>query len=263
MEDFLFGDNASVGDINTVPEQFRSAYVQQGDAYVINEALKPYLDVADGRARLLKVAKADKARAMSESAQRRQQIDQWAALGFESPEAAKAAYDELKSKKGIDPEAIKTAVAKSYEDKLVASDTKIANMRKTMEGYVIDGAAATAIAEEKGVSALLMPIVRSNVSTIENEDGTYSAVFRDQDNNIRISPDTGRPLTIKEFVANLKKDKTYAGAFEGNGGGGGGTPPARQVAQQQQRGNGGTELSATQKIALGLKQGQVQSRRRG
>ena len=65
MDDFLFADNATVGDINTVPEQFRGAYKQEGESYVLNADLKPYLDIADGRARLLKVAKTDKSRAMS------------------------------------------------------------------------------------------------------------------------------------------------------------------------------------------------------
>jgi len=75
--------------------------------------------------------------------------------------------------------------------------------------------ATSAIAEAKGIPALLLPHVKSAVKVVEM-NGQYTVQVVDGNGNERIMDGKGTPMTIADYVAEMKKSEVYGRAFDGN-----------------------------------------------
>lgn len=112
----------------------------------------------------------------------------------------------------------------SARDKVIAEkDAEIQRRQKALESYLIDAAATSAIAAEKGIPELLLPHVQRQVKVFD-EQGKYVVRVLAPDGTPRMNS-KGEYLGVKDLIAELKGNDIYGRAFEGTGASGGGMKP--------------------------------------
>jgi hypothetical protein len=173
---------------------------------------------------------------------------------------AKRAKAALKSYDGIDPEQHKALVAaaaeadrkkaasegdfkqleqqlvKKYEGELDKERKEKTQFQSAMEQYLIDSAALAELAKVTDSPNLLLPHVKSKMRVIQVEGGAFAARVVDEAGNIRIGRGAGAtPMTMPEWIEELRQNKEFAPAFRGTGSSGGG-------ASKSSAGGGGGSL---------------------
>ena len=167
-----------------------------------------------------------------------------------------AIADASKGKKS--PEETATAV-RAAQDALKETHTKdiekLTGRNQLLTGQLnkllVTGEAMSALATHGAIKPeLVMPFIEQSVQVVE-EDGTFSAQVLDKDGKTPRYSGTGTgPMTISEFVGEMKEQEDMGSFFKSDKNSGGGTPPTNG---RPGPGPGGKEnLSPTQKIAQGL-----------
>ena len=159
--------------------------------------------------------------------------------GIEDPEKAREALAKLEEIGQWDPDKKLTEARKQLEStyqskyeadvkKLQAGHTKdlealqkkYGMTRQQLERVMLEESALKAITSQKGLPKPLLPIVRQNIRLVEGEDGKFGVEVVDENGNARSSSKAGNynaPMTIEEFVGELKSDEQFARLFEGSG----------------------------------------------
>lgn len=255
--EFDFSKNTQVDSIDKVPEDFRGLYKEVDGKYALNSedaGVKSSVAAITKLNNSLKAARAEaagfKGKAVDLST-----LSEFGATPEEIAAAVKNKITELEAGGGKDAktnlEKIKSEMAKAHAADLSGRDTKIKVLTDQIYKHVVESAATSAIAELKGVPDLLMPFVTKQVKVIE-VDGQQIPRVVDDAGDIRYSGVTGEPMTIKELVADMKKNDKYGRLFESEAASGAGTKSGQKAVQQTKAGAQGQELTATQKIAAGL-----------
>jgi hypothetical protein len=117
---------------------------------------------------------------------------------------------------------LKNQLVEKHTKEISLKDGEISAMTKALENYLVDANATAAIAEAKGVPALLLPHVKASVRVVKDGD-EYVVQVVDKAGNPRISDSKGTPMTIPDLVAEMKKSDVFGRAFEGSGASGGGS----------------------------------------
>ncbi|MBR0693662.1 hypothetical protein [Bradyrhizobium lablabi] len=138
-------------------------------------------------------------------------------------EAAEKAETE-KAEKAGEFEKLKDALKTQHTKDLKAKDDALAAMRSSLERYLVDAQATSAIAAAKGSSDLLLPHVQKHVRVIE-ENGDYVVKVVDAKGEPRING-KGEPMSIADLVGEMRQSDVYGRAFEGSGQSGSGMRPA-------------------------------------
>jgi len=87
-----------------------------------------------------------------------------------------------------------------------------------LKKLLITQAATEALLSEKGSVQLLLPHVEKNVRLKQNEtSGEYVVEVVNEQGLQRVGDSQGNPMTIPQFVAEMKKNDEFARAFEGTG----------------------------------------------
>lgn len=265
---FDFENNLVVDDINTVPEQARPLYVEKDGKYHLSETLKPFALAYQGQTKALEKTRKDLTAANAESAARRvtkNAVAEFAkGLGIETvneenPLESVSSYVQgliADSKKGkevnVNLDKIKQESEKRIGEVNTAAEAKIGKMKSSLERYLVSQAATAALAEKKGNIDLLLDKVQKACKVVEEGDD-YVVRIVDDAGEVR-SNGAGGYMNIGEFVSELKTKPAYAIAFASETASGTGHKPGSSQQQQQQQNKG--EMSATDKIAAGLKQQQ-------
>lgn len=105
-----------------------------------------------------------------------------------------------------------------------ARDGRIAQLLAQLEDSLIDAAATAEIVAAKGAPELLMPHVRMRCAVVE-ENGRLVVRVPDETGAARLDG-KGKPLAIKDLIAEMRADPVFARAFDGAGTSGGGMSPA-------------------------------------
>lgn len=248
--DFDFKANESVDDLQLVPEQFRGAYIQDGDKFVIAPTHKVFTDLATGLNVSLRAARAEvkKGKPVDLSP-----LAEYGTTPAEIAEKVKAEILDRDTKLAaglkLDPEKIKQDVARTYDGKLAEKDAALVSMNKSLNEHLIGSEATRAIAALKGAPDLLLPHIERQVKVVQ-ENGRFVAVVVDKDGDARISGTTGHTMTIAELVTEMKASPTFGRAFESEAPAGTGVRPG--AGQRVPPKPGGTPLTALQKIEAGL-----------
>lgn len=253
-----FSANQEIDDdtLAKAPEGFRAAYAKGDDGkYRISDTHKPFVDAISGLGTALKAernvskdlkGKKDVAAVIKES------------LGFDTIEDAKAKLDELTqavaTSSKVDPAKIKADIEKVFNAQLADKDKELGTMKGTLQRYMIEAGAVSALAAAKGNAKLLMPLIREQVELVADGD-EYVVRVKDGAGDYR-GNGKGGFMSVDELVAEMKASKDYAGAFESDNGGGtqqqqGRKPGDRQRQQlnnQQNREN----MNSSDRIAAGL-----------
>lgn len=108
-----------------------------------------------------------------------------------------------------------TQELKVYQDKITeitkSNDDKVNRMYSVLEKQLKDKEIVSALAAAEGNIPILMPHVSKHVQIIEDTDtGDFSARVVDGEGTVRIN-DQGQPLSISEFVSELREKPEFQG----------------------------------------------------
>lgn len=259
--EFEFSKNAELETLDTVPEQFRSVYKQEGEKFVINPDMQGVVEAVEGLNKSLKASRAEAKQAKSKT------VDLSPLKDFgETPEDIKAAIDskmeelqtQLADADGKDAklnlEKVKTDLQNQHQRELQAHQQRVEALQTQLYDQLVSNEATKAISEEKGVPELLMPFIKDKVK-VQEEDGKFAVFVVDEQGDQRFSGVTGQPMSIKELVGEMKQDQRFGRLFESETPSGGGANPRGASRSNQQ--SKAEPMSATQKIAAGLTKGQA------
>jgi len=252
---FDFAANQEVEDISVVPENFRVFYKESETGYQINSdepAIVAAVASISGLAKSLNAARNDAKNNKVDLSP----LAEFGASPAEIAESITVRMEELNKqikdggKAKIDVEKIKAELATAHMTELQKREAREQALTNQLYGMLVTSEATSAIVANKGVPELLMPFIKDQVQVVE-QDGKMTAYVVDAENNQRYSGTTGAPMTINELVLEMKSNKQFGRVFESDTPSGPGTPPRQSMHVKPAEG----ELSATQKIANGLKRG--------
>lgn len=89
---------------------------------------------------------------------------------------------------------------------------------------LVDNVVMTEGAEFGVKPKLLLPAIRENLKVVEDA-GEFVVQVLDGKKNPRIGDSAGNPMTIKQYLAELRGSTEFDGAFDGTGSSGGGAKP--------------------------------------
>lgn len=251
-----FGTNQEIDEetLAKAPEGYRAAYAKGDDGkYRVADGYKPFVDAITGLGTALKgergVTKTLKGQKDISSVLKEH-------LGFETVEEAKARLEELNqqvtSASKVDPAKIKADIQKTFDGQIAEKDKELGTMKSTLDRYMVQSAAVTALAAAKGNAALLLPIIREQVELVKDGDD-YVVRVKDGQGDYRGNGQGGF-MTVEDLVAEMAKSKDYGVAFESEARPGtlqNNQRPAGPAARQQQQ-RQGEPVNANDRIARGL-----------
>lgn len=143
------------------------------------------------------------------------------------PEKAREALARLEEFENIDPEkdadkiankkfeAAKTQLLEKHGGELGERDKRIGSLETLVDKLARRQEAIAAIAEAKGSVDLLLPHVLNSTKSEITDDGVKVRVLQ-EDGSDRVNG-KGDPMSIGEFVADMKASDTFGRAFEASG----------------------------------------------
>ena len=131
-----------------------------------------------------------------------------------------AEADDLKNG---DFEKVRAKMLEEFAKKEDVSTAKIAKLLEQLESKMVDSEISKAIAESKGNSKLLMPILRQRIKVVD-KDGELVVKVTEENGDPAVN-DKGESISIMALVESLKSDEAFAGAFDASGLSGGGAKP--------------------------------------
>lgn len=256
----------SVPDIATVPAQFQSLYAQvdgKGD-FTISQApeVKGAVEGLVGLGKALAAARRD----ADDLKKKKVDLSPLKEFGEDPASIAttiqgqiKALQDQLagEGKKKLDLEEMRKSMGDAHGKDKEAWAQKNAALQAQLFDLLVKKEAVSAVAAQKGDTAILMPFIERSVKVEQLENGSMQVYVVDEHGNKRYSG-TGSLMTVAERVAEMKADKTYAKLFESETKGGGGAPPGGGAGRAKAGADDDADLTPTQKIAKGLAKGQQQ-----
>jgi hypothetical protein len=282
MTEFTFRDNATVEDINSVPEKYRGLYAEgEGDnagKFSIIDAAQGLVGDYIGTQETLAGVRNDKKKVTDENAERRlavKAIEDFAqSVGLEAGDegmlaALKVFVDDLQGqiKGGKEIKINMEKVNRDADERVrVVTETKdgeLAEMKAALARHLISDAASRALAEHKGSIDLLLPHVLASCKMVRKENGDYGVTVLDAQGDSRFDS-AGSLMGVSGLVAEMKTQDKFGRAFESEAAPGAGTTPGSMNRSTARPGSQDMEnLSPTQKIAIGLKKGQAADGRGG
>lgn len=232
--------------LDVVPEKYRGLYVKgEGGKYALDGDLAKRLDTSSLNTALDKERKAGK--------ELKATLTAFQKLG--KPEEVEKQLGELrtqlaeaqKGKEGAPNfEKLRADLEAGHEKVLKEKDAALEGMRASLYKHLVEAEATAAIADAKGSSVLLLPHVQKHVKVIE-EGGAFLARVVDSEGDPR-GNGKGGFMTIREFVAELRKDSNFGRAFEASDLSGSGMRPGGKTGVTPS----GDRASPTQRIASAL-----------
>jgi len=264
---FDFAAHKTVDSIDSVPQDFRGLYTEEGDGSYSLRSDDPGVQSAVAAITRMNGA-LNNARADLKKAGEADGVDLSPLSEFgDDPEtiagAVKSKLEELqtqlaasKGKKSADEvqatiERMKTDLMTEHEKQVKAKDQMLEGLRGQLHKHLVSDQATRAIVEAGGDPELLMPFVGPSLQPVE-KDGKYSVAVVDENGETRFSGTTGEAMSIKERVAELRATEKFQKFFSSEAPNGGGANPNGRRSPQVPKGK---EMSPTDKIKSGLSRG--------
>jgi hypothetical protein len=256
--DWDFSANQEIDEtvLNTAPEGFRSAYVQGDNGkFRIADTHKPFVEAITGLGTALRAE-----RGTSKELKGKKDIGAVIKeqLGFDTVEEAKAKFEELSTAiataSKVDPAKIKADIQKTFDALSAEKDGQITKMQSTLNRYMVESAAISALAAAKGNAKLLMPMIREQVELVADNDD-YVVRVKDGAGDYR-GNGKGGFMSVEDLVAEMKASKDFAGGFESDQPGGAdtrqGQRPGTHQRQQMRSDRQKADMTPADRIAAGL-----------
>ncbi len=256
--EFDFSTNQQLDALDNVPEQFRGAYQQQDGKYTLNPTLKGITEAVDGLNKALKSERTAHGTLKAQKDVAAQVKEALGELGINSLEDAKTRISELTAtvaEKGkVDPAKIKAEIEATFASERQGFQTRIEKMQGTLDRYLIDNAATTALAAEKGNIELLLPHIKAKAKVVADGDEFVVRVL-DADGQYR-GDGKGGFMSVADLVKELKGHASFKAAFASDAPTGGGlkdrTQQPSRTQQQMQRKAEGDARTPQDRIQAGL-----------
>jgi hypothetical protein len=259
---FKLKDNLTIESLDSVPDDFKPIYGEDeaGGGFRVRPEFSGLAGaIASIQGSLVSSREAErKGREFAEQAQA------WGALG-ESPDAVKAQLDELQKKlegasgSAEDLERFKQEFQGQHKAALEARDKALAEskaaleqMQSSLHNHLVVSTASQAIATAKGYPEMLMPLIQSHTRVVQNEQGQHVVQVLDDDGQPRFNGASMQPMTIGEYVSELKQSEVWGRAFQPTGTSGGGAQPNGKVPPRQMHQGSEETKTAKDKIAVGM-----------
>jgi hypothetical protein len=209
----------TVEALDKIPEALRTQYVKTDDGkfrldldgYEEPTALKSALDKERTNARDA-IAQAKAWKALGKTPEEIQALVEATAQAERDKLTKAGEWDKLREQMNQQHQA---ELAKEREGK--------GALRGQLEKYLVDAAAATALAAAQGNAELLLPHVKARVKVIE-ENGEFAVRVVDAAGNPRVNG-KGEFLSMTELVGEMRQSDVYAPAFLAPAASGGGARP--------------------------------------
>ncbi len=107
-------------------------------------------------------------------------------------------------------------MTKKFEEEKLGLVTTNKSLTVKLEKNMIDAAATKAITDAEGSLALLLGNVKSH-TRLRNDNGNYIVEVIGDDGVVRVGDSSGNPMTIPQYVEELKGKDDFAPAFAGSG----------------------------------------------
>ena len=213
----------TVDTLDTIPEAQRDLYKAAGEKFVLD--VTGMDDPVGLKSALTKEREAVKLA--------HRQAAQWTALGKTPDEitallASQATAETDKLAQAGEWDKLRKQQTDLHDATIATMTQAGVEKDRTLSKHLIDSAAVSAIAANKGSSALLLPLIRGATKVV-NENGVYAARVIDATGTPRVNAN-GEFLSINDLVSEMRQDVDLGRAFEPSGtsgsgasGGGGGT----------------------------------------
>lgn len=114
-----------------------------------------------------------------------------------------------------------------HENEIGTLRSDFETVETQLRNSILDSTANQAINKAEGISSLLLPMIKANTKIeVDEQTGQRRVVVLDANGNVRMSTQstngTPPPMNLEEYVAELRANKEFAGAFRGSGAAGGG-----------------------------------------
>ena len=155
--------------------------------------------------------------------------------GIEDPQAARDAMAKRDEILNFDKDAkveakindVKTQMATQHETVVTGLTGRADAAESQLREAMVENAAITALTKAGARVNLILPHVKNSLDFKLNETtGKYVVSVVDKDGNVRIGDNVGTPMTIPQFVDELKGSEDYAAGFNGTGNTGSGPKAA-------------------------------------
>jgi hypothetical protein len=203
---------AILDSLDGLSEELRGHYTEQDGKFMLS------VTSVDGFA--LENTKGLKSALERERADRRKLNDRLAAIGDHDPDVIREAVSKLDEIKSWDPDKKVSEAVKAREAQIVdlhkkelnKADGRAKTLQRQLESVLIDQAAERAIVEAKGNVRLLLPHVKSALRIREDGERFLAEVVNER-GEPRIGDKHGQPMTIAQYVEELRTDASFAAAF--------------------------------------------------
>jgi len=147
-------------------------------------------------------------------------------------------YDEVKNWDGNTKiaEAVETSkkeLVKAHKKEVEALEEDLADTQTQLTDAIVNTKIVEALQKEEGSVELLLPHVKKHVRMIKNTTGKWMPEVINDANEPRVGDSEGNPMTITQYIQEMKTQKTFAAAFPGAGStGSGGSGPLGGTQQR-------------------------------
>jgi len=165
------------------------------------------------------------------------------------PDEAKEAikkYDEVKNwdgdqkvKEAVD--ASKRELVKAHKRQVEQLESELADSQEQLTDAIVDTKVVEALQKEEGNVELLLPHVKKHVRMAKNSTGKWIPEVINDANEPRVGDSDGNPMTIIQYIQEIKTQKTFAACFPGaNSTGSGGSDSSNDGKPKKKTGKGKT-----------------------
>lgn len=106
-------------------------------------------------------------------------------------------------------------LSKKMQNEVESRESKISNMQKALYQHIAETTAVKAIADAKGKISVLKPHIMPFIQIAEEQSDTgissYIPRVVDNQGNVRVNKETGEPMTIDDFINELKSNPDFQG----------------------------------------------------
>lgn len=251
---FIFGQNETVTDLNSVDENLRPFYEKgEGEeSYTIKADLQGLAKAWDG----INNANSNIRKENKSLASGRVDLSGLSEYGTTPTEIltaftnkTKEMSDALDKKEGhVNPEKIRVEMKKAHTVELDTANKRADSYKNQLYDTLVTNVAMKAISEHKGNARLLLKFVTEKI-VMKDVDGRLEPHVMDEDGDRKMGG-AGSYMTVPELVKNMKGDRDFAALFEADVHNGSG-PPNNRAPQGGPAAKGG-KLSPAQRLQKAL-----------
>jgi hypothetical protein len=228
---FIFGQNETVTDLETVDENLRPFYVknEEDDTYTIKEDLQGLAKAWDGMANTNATIRKEN-KTLSTGKIDLSGLSDYGTTPAEILETFNNRKKELsdaldKKADHVNPEKIRVEMKKAHGVELDAAHKQRDSYKDQLYDTLVTNEAMKAISEHKGNAKLLLKFVTEQVM-MKDVDGKLEPWVIDEDGDRKMGG-AGSYMTVPELVKNMKGNKDFAALFDADVKEGSGPPNNR------------------------------------